>query len=123
MSSYGFVAGAGAESVAIAGWSGTAAASGCAGGTDIGIGVGAGGFGGAGFGFGFGAGGAVPVRGPGPGGAGDWLELRQLGIPTRTARSNINTRVLMAFTSLVVGLYRRAGNLLKLPLRQKEDTT
>ena len=99
-------------SVAIAGWSGTAAARGTAGGTEIGRGVGGGGFGGMGFGFGAGAGGAVPVLGPGPGGAGDWLELRQLEIPTRTARDSINHRVFMAFTSLAAGLYRRARNLL-----------
>jgi hypothetical protein len=76
------------------------------------MGVGGGGFGGIGFGFGFGAGGAVPVLGPGAGGAGDWLEVLQLEIPTRTARNSIKARVFMAFTSLVSGLYRRARNLL-----------
>jgi hypothetical protein len=87
------------------------------------MGVGGGGFGGIGLGFGLGAGGAVPVLGPGPGGAGDWLELRQLEIPTRTARNSINTRVFMAFTSLVAGLYRRAPELAPLLARHRRTAS
>jgi hypothetical protein len=86
-------------------------------------GVGGGGLGGAGFGFG-GAGAPVPGDiGPGPGGGGDCRELLQLETPTTAARSSIKTRVFMAFTSLEVGFYSRARNLLSSSVRQEQEGT